>query len=207
MPKDDLVKNLSDIQKDALREIGNIGAGNAATAFSQFLDCKIDMTVPTAEVLSISEVPEVTGGVDEDVIGVLLQAMGEAPASLLFLLSEDSAKHLMSLILDKKIDLNNIDEMEISAIKEIGNILSGSYLSALNKLTGFNLIQSVPGFSYDMAGAIISSSMIPLSQSSDYTLLIETKFLDGDHEIEGYFLLIPHVGSLEKILNALGFDT
>ena len=207
MANEDLIKNLTDIQKDALKEIGNIGAGNAATAFAQFLECKIDMTVPSAEVLSISDVPEVTGSVDEDVIGVLLQAMGEAPASLLFLLSEESARHLLGIILDKEIDLDNINEVEISAVKEIGNILSGSYLSALNNLTGFNLIQSVPGFAYDMAGAVISSSMIPLSQASDYTLLIETKFLDGDHEIEGYFLLIPHLGSLKKILNALGFDT
>lgn len=207
MARDDLVKNLTDIQKDALKEIGNIGAGNAATAFAQFLDCKIDMTVPTAEVLSITDVPEVTGSVDEDVISILLQAMGEAPASLLFILSEASAKHLLNIILNKEIDLNNIEEIEISALKEIGNILSGSYLSALNKLTGFNLIQSVPGFAYDMAGAVISSSMIPFSEASDYTLLIETKFLDGDHEIEGYFLLIPHTGSLKKILSALGFDT
>ena len=207
MAKDDLIKNLTNMQKDALKEIGNIGAGNAATAFAQFLDCKIDMTVPSAEVLSISEVPEITGNVDEDVLGILLQAMGEAPASLLFILSEESAKHLLGITLNKEIALSEIDEVEISALKEIGNILSGSYLSALNKLTGFNLIQSVPGFAYDMAGAVISSSMIPLSQAGDYTLLIETKFLDGDHEIEGYFLLIPHLGSLKKILNALGIDT
>jgi len=207
MANDDLIQNLTEMQKDALKEIGNIGAGNAATAFSQFLDCKIDMTVPSAEVLSLSEVPEVTGNADQDVIGILLQAMGEAPASLLFLLSEDSAKRLLQSILNKEIDLDNIDEMEISAIKEIGNILSGSYLSALNKLTGFNLIQSVPGFAHDMAAAVISSSMVPLSQASDYTLLIETKFLHGDHEIEGYFMLIPHLGSLEKILNSLGIET
>ncbi|MFW5855869.1 MAG: chemotaxis protein CheC [Bacillota bacterium] len=203
---EDVIENLTDFQKDALREIGNIGAGNAATAFAQFLDCKIDMTVPSVRILPVSDVPEITGNINEDVVGILLQAMGEAPASLLFILSEESTRHLLGIILDQEVNLSSIGEMEISAIKEIGNILSGSYLSALNKMTGFNLIQSIPGFSYDMAGAIISSSMIPLSQTSDYSLLIETQFLDGGNKIEGYFLLIPHVGSLEKILEALGFE-
>lgn len=207
MGDDNFIKNLSEMQKDALKEIGNIGAGNAATAFAQFLDCKIDMTVPSVEVLSISEVPDVTGNADEDVIGILLQALGEAPASLLFIMSEDSTRHLLSNILNKEINIENISEVEISAIKEIGNILSGSYLSALNKLTGFNLIQSVPGFAHDMAAAVISSSMIPLSQASDYTLLIETTFFAGGREIEGYFILIPHLGSLKKILDSLGIDT
>jgi chemotaxis protein CheC len=202
----DIVSNLSNIEKDALKEIGNIGAGNAATAFSQFLDCKIDMTVPSIEILPVSDVPEITGDVNQDVIGVLLQVMGDAPANLLFIFTEDSIKHLLKIVLGKSVNMNEINEVEVSAIKEIGNILSGSYLSALNKMTGFNLIQSVPGFAYDMAGAIISSSLNPLSKTSDYTLLIETTFIDGDHRIEGYFLLLPHIGSLDKILKALGFE-
>ena len=201
-----IISTLTNIEKDALKEIGNIGAGNAATAFSQFLDCKIDMTVPSVEILPVSEVPELFGDVNQDVVGVLLQVMGEAPANLLFILTEESVKHLLKIILDKKINLDKIEEVEKSALKEIGNILSGSYLSALNKMTGFNLIQSVPGFAYDMAGAVISSSLIPLSRTSDYTLLIETTFINGNHKIEGYFLLLPHMGTLEKILRELGFD-
>ena len=98
-------------------------------------------------------------------------------------------------------------EVEISAVKEIGNILSGSYLSAINQMTGLNLFQSNPAFAYDMAGAILGSSMISISMESDKALLIETKFKYGDNEIEGYFFFIPSPGSLEKILNTLGFDT
>ncbi|ACL69520.1 chemotaxis protein CheC [Halothermothrix orenii] len=203
---DNLINNLTDDHKDALKEIGNIGAGNAATAFAQFLNCKIEMTVPSVEILPLSEVPEITGGVEDRVVGILLKVMGEAPGSILFVLSEESTAHLLNIITQQDIDVSRFSEVEISAIKEIGNILSGSYLSALNKMTGFNLVQSVPGFSHDMAGAILSSSMIPLGESSDYALLIETKFLDGGNEIEGYFILIPDPGSLDKILKALGFD-
>lgn len=201
------LKNLSSLQKDALKEIGNVGAGNAATAFAQFLDCKIEMTVPSVEILSISEVPEITGGMEKVVIGVLLSVLGEAPGSILLILSEESTINLLEIVLEQKIDLTGLDEVQTSAVKEIGNILAGSYLNALNQMTGFNLIQSVPAFCYDMAGAILSSSMIPISEESDYALLIETKFIKGDSEIEGYFFLIPNHGSLEKILGSLGLET
>ncbi len=201
------LKNLSSLQKDALKEIGNVGAGNAATAFAQFLDCKIEMTVPSVEILSISEVPEITGGMEKVVVGVLLSVLGEAPGSILLILSEESTVNLLEIVLEQKIDLTGLDEVQTSAVKEIGNILAGSYLNALNQMTGFNLIQSVPAFCYDMAGAILSSSMIPISEESDYALLIETKFIKGDSEIEGYFFLIPNHGSLEKILGSLGLET
>lgn len=201
----DNLMDLSDIQKDVLKEIGNIGAGNAATAFAQFLGCKIDMNVPSIEILSISEVPEVTGGIEQMVVGILLNVMGEAPGRILMVFPEESIGNLLSLILQKEVDITQIDEMEISAIKEIGNILSGSYLNALNQMTGFNLMQSVPGFAYDMAGAVLSTSMIPVGEDSDYALLIETTFYKGEDELEGYFFLIPDPGSLENILNKLGY--
>ena len=204
MPEE-AINNLTEFQKDALKEIGNIGAGNSATAFAQFLDCKIDMTVPSVEILPISEVPEVTGQGEQKVVGILLQVMGEAPASILFILSEDSVNSLLNIVLQEEVDLEDIDEYEISAVKEIGNILSGSYLSALNQMTGFNLVQSVPGFAYDMAAAILSSSLAPAGASGDYTLLIETQFINGGNAIVGYFFLVPHPGSLNKILKALGF--
>src|SRR5690554_2625401 len=203
----ELVNNLNYYQKDALKEIGNIGAGNAATAFAQLLDKKIEMTVPSVDIVPIEEVPEVTGGIEQQVLSVFLKVIGEAPGSILLILSENSTRNLLEMILYKKIDLEKIDEVEISAVKEIGNILSGSYLNAINQMTGLNLFQPIPAFSYDMAGAILSSSMITLSLQSDYALLIETTFINGNSEIEGYFFLMPDPGSLEKILGALGFDT
>ena len=203
---DDIFRNLNEMQKDALREIGNIGAGNAATAFSQFLNRKIDMTVPSVEIMPISDVPEITGNIEEIVAGILLEVMGEAPASILFMIDKDSVEKLVGLVTDQDVDFEELDDIEISAVKEIGNIISGSYLNALNKMTNYNMIQSVPECAIDMAGAILSSSMIPLSKSSDYALLIKTQFIDGEEKIEGYFFLIPETGSLKKILEAIGFD-
>lgn len=202
----DLVNHLSSIHKDALKEIGNIGAGNAATAFAQFLDTRIHMTVPSVRIIPLEEVPEVTGGVDKQVISVLLKVMGETPGSILLVFSEYSTENLLEMILDKDINMQEIEEVEISAIKEIGNILSGSYLNAINQMTGLNLFQSVPAFAFDMAGAILSYSMLSIAEN-DFTLLIETQFMNGEDEIEGFFFFIPNPGSLEKILNSLGLET
>lgn len=204
--KNNFLENLSEFQKDALKEIGNIGAGNAATAFAQFLDQKIKMNVPSVEILPLSRVPEITGNVEETVFGILVQIMGEAPGYILFILAEESIVHLLNSILGKKVNLSDVSDLEQSAIKEIGNILSGSYLNAINQVTGFNLTQAVPGLAHDMAGAILSSTMISMGNSSDYALLIETQFHNGKKKIDGYFFLIPEPGSLKIMLDALGFD-
>ena len=202
----DLINHLTSIHKDVLKEIGNIGAGNAATAFAQFLNTRIHMTVPSVTIVPIEDVPELTGGVESRVISVLLRVTGESPGSILLVFSENSTLNLLEMITDYEIDINNLEEVEISAVMEIGNILSGSYLNAINQMTGLNLFQSVPAFAHDMAGAILSSSMLSIAEN-DYALLIETKFINGDEEIEGFFFYIPDPGSLEKILNSLGIET
>ncbi len=201
----DLINHLTSVQKDVLKEIGNIGAGNAATAFAQFLNTRIHMTVPSVTIVPIEDVPELTGGIETEVVSVLLKVMGESPGSILLVFSVQSTENLLKMIIDE-FDIYQLGEVEVSAIKEIGNILSGSYLNAINQMTGFNLFQSIPAFAFDMAGAILSSSMFSIAEN-DYALLIETKFINGDEEIEGFFFYIPDPGSLEKILKSLGFDT
>ncbi|AZR72369.1 CheY-P-specific phosphatase CheC [Anoxybacter fermentans] len=199
------VTDLSPIQLDALREVGNIGAGNAATAFAQFLGRKIDMTVPKVMIVELSEVPELFGGPDVPVAGVSLRVMGEAPGHMLFLLERSSAFKLIEVLgLGNK--RNSFSDMEISALKEIVNILSGSYLTAFNQVTGFSLIQSVPAFAMDMAGAILGTFMIEFGQIGDYGLLVETEFHVDGEEISGNFFLIPGQDSLRTIITALGLE-
>lgn len=197
------VTELSSIQLDALREVGNIGAGNAATAFAQFLGRKIDMSVPKVNIIELSEVPELYGGADVAIVGITLRVLGEAPGHMLFLLDEASALRLIDVV-----GLGSsggvFTEMEISALKEIVNILSGSYLNAFNQLTGFSLIQSVPAFAMDMAGAILGTFMVEFGLMGDHALLVETEFQVDQEQIRGNFFLIPGQGSLHSILKALG---
>lgn len=197
------VTELSSIQLDALREVGNIGAGNAATAFAQFLGRKIDMTVPKVNIMELAEVPDLFGGADVTVVGITLRVLGEAPGHMLFLLDWKSAVRLISVVgLGQSGD--TLSDMEISALKEIVNILSGSYLNAFNQLTGFSMLQSVPGIAIDMAGAILGTFMVEFGMMGDHALLVETAFHVDDDQITGNFFLIPGRGSLDSIMNALG---
>lgn len=197
---------LNSIQQDALREVGNIGAGNAATAFSKVLDRKIEIEVPSIEIIPLEDVSTITGSEEDHVAGILFKVSGEAPGTILFIFPSSTIKYLVEVVMDKQIEPEEIGEMEESLLKELGNILSGSYLKSIGDMTDLNMTQSVPGFSYDMAGAILSSTMISASSTGENVLLIETEFMDGERKIEGYFFFIPQIESLSTILNSLGFD-
>ena len=193
-------------QKDALKEIGNIGAGNAATAFAQFLDSKIEMTVPSVDLIPINRVAEITGNEERKMAGILLKIMGQAPGNILLIITAESVKHILKLMLNKDVDIDSLGQVEQSALKEVGNILTGAYLTSINKTTNLDLIQSVPGFAYDMAAAILSSSFISSARTSDHVLLIQTRFMSEGYQIEAHLFLIPAEGSLKKILHSLGLD-
>jgi len=200
------VLNLTPMQLDALKEVGNVGAGNAATALSQIINRKIDMKVPQVSILPLGEVPDVVGGPDVMVAGVFLRVFGPAPGSILFLLPRDSAYYLCDTLMGRSnLDgAHSLDAMDESALLEIGNILAGAYLNALSYFTKFTLLPSIPALAMDMAGAILSVILIQLGQMGDHALVIETEFTTETDGVKGHFFLIPDPGSLGTILQAIG---
>lgn len=201
---DEMLK-LSPMQLDALREIGNVGAGNSATALSQIINRKIDMSVPDVAIMPLDEVPDVVGGPDVMVVGVFLRVYGLAPGSVLFFLPKESAFYLIDMLMGKERgQTQSLDFMDESALMEIGNILAGAYLNALSYFTKLTLLPSIPALAMDMAGAILSVVLVQLGQMGDHALVIETEFLSEDDGIKGHFFLIPDPGSLDTILAAVG---
>jgi chemotaxis protein CheC len=200
-----LMKFFPEFQLDVLKEVGNIGAGHAATALSKLLDKPVDMLVPKVNVLPFHEVADMIGGAEEIVIAVYLRVVGEAPGNMFFMLSLSSAKRLLHHFMGLQVeDDGEFSDMELSAVSEIGNILAGSYLSSLGDLTQLYLSPTVPGLAIDMAGAIISYGLIEYGHVGDHALLIDTKFLEGKDEVEGHFFFIPDPESFQKIFTALG---
>lgn len=189
---------------DVLKELGNIGAGNAMTALAQMLQCKVDMRVPLVRLLEFSEIGEVMGGEEQIMAGIYLAVEGDITGSIMFLLEKDSAMHLVEKLMGMPTSEDgNFSEMEISALQEIGNIITGSYLNSLSAMTGLKIMPSIPALSIDMAGAILSVPAIEFGLIGDNILMIETQFSD-DRNIEGYFILVPDLESYEKILSSLG---
>jgi chemotaxis protein CheC len=195
----------ADFHLDVLKEVGNIGAGNAATALSRLLDKPVDMLVPTVRMVPFEEISNSVGGSEQVVIAIFLRVEGETPGNIFFILSQESAKKMLRNLVG--IEVNNEDsysEMEISALNEIGNILAGSYLTSLADFTNLYMVPTVPSLAIDMAGAILSYGLLQYGEMGDQALFIDTKFLDGVDEIEGHFFLIPDPESFQKIFSALG---
>jgi chemotaxis protein CheC len=196
-------KALTPLQLDALREVGNIGSGNAAVALSSMVDKKVMLSVPNASLVPLVRVSDLVGGAETTVAGVYLHITGEASGSMLLLLEEASAFDLAKLMVSAD-PQSPLTTMEQSALQETGSILAGSYLNALSQMTGLLLRPSVPGYALDMAGAIIDFILIEISQSEDHVLVIETQFDVEDQTIKGHLILFPDLGSLSIILGRLG---
>ncbi|WP_420819449.1 chemotaxis protein CheC [Paenibacillus thalictri] len=193
---------------DVLKEVGNIGAGHAATALSKLLDKPVDMLVPKVRMVAFEEIADSVGGSEEVVIAIFLRVVGETPGNLFFIMTLDSAKKLLKKLVGLEVvDEDSYSEMELSALNEIGNILAGSYLSSLADFTNLNMSPTVPSLAIDMAGAILSYGLLQYGQMGDAALLIDTKFLEGNDEVEGHFFLIPDPESFEKIFVALGVQS
>lgn len=198
------IEELNSLQIDVLKEIGNIGAGNAATALSKMLSKRIDMDVPKVNILEFKNVAELVGGPEVEVIGIYFKVTGDITGSIMFLLDKKSAKLLTNLLMGRQDLEADLDEMDFSALQEVGNILSGSYLSSLSSLTNLKLVVSVPSLAMDMAGAILSVPVILFGQVGDKVMLIETDFNEGTNHVKGNFFLIPDEESFEILLKSLG---
>lgn len=201
--------NLEDIgsmEYDVLREIGNIGAGNATTALSNMVNVKIDMKVPKVELLELKELSDIVGGAESLVVGILLTLEGDIDGMMMFMMDKASARHIVNMLmnLDVNKDIEDFSEMDLSALQEIGNIIAGAYLSSLSQLTNMTIASSVPYLSIDMAGAILSVPAIEFGKLGDKALLIQSQFGEVEKEVNGYFILIPSINSYEKIMSSLG---
>lgn len=195
---------LNNIQMDVLKEIGNIGAGNAVTSLAKMIDKKVDMAVPKVKIMGFDKVSQILGGEEMIVVGILLSVTGDMTGIMMFVLDNNAARQLVNILLGSDSTSNEFDEMELSALKEIGNILTGSYLNALAGLTNLKILPSIPELAIDMAGAILSVPAIEFGKVGDSVLYIETEFSEGITKVFGDFLLIPDVDSYEVLLKALG---
>lgn len=195
------------MQYDVLREIGNIGAGNATTALSQMLNMKMDMSVPKVALIPFTEIASVIGSEEQIVVGILLGLEGDVDGMMMFLFDTKSAHHLVNTLMNVENTNRDSDcefsEIEMSALNEIGNIISGSYLTAISGLTRLKIISTVPAMTIDMVGALLNVPAAEFGKYGDKLLMIQSQFGELDF-VNGYFLMIPELNSYDKILSSLG---
>lgn len=196
--------NFTELQMDALREIGNIGAGNAATALSQMVGRRVDMSVTKVLVLDTEDIAAFLGGLDRNVAAVHLPVYGEVCGIALVFFPLDRILELTGMLIGthKEKDPFQLSELGQSALKELGSILTGAYLSALFRLVRLQMIHGVPKLALDMAQAVLDSVLVELDQKEDVAIVIETEFLENGKQLTGSFFLLPEAGSIKKMFTA-----
>lgn len=201
-----LYDNLSSTRMDVLREIGNIGAGNAATALSVLLQSKLEMETPVVKILEFNDIAALVGGADTVVSAVLTHFTGQVNGMTLFIMEVEESKNLASVMLGKTFsdDFTEFDHMDKSVLKEVGNILMSSYVSSISTLTGLEVKTEPPEICVDMAGAVLSLPISMLGQVGDKALIIDSKFIDNNRPIDGFIMFVSDEESFDSIFNALG---
>lgn len=191
-------------QYDVLKEIGNIGLGNATTALSKMLNRRIEMNIPQVDLVEINKLADLIGGPENPVVGILVTLSGDISGMMMFAVEQFSARKLVNLVLQQESQEERFSHMDFSVLKEIGNIIAGAYMTSISTLTGLAIFPSVPQACYDMAGAILSVPAIEFGKIGDKALLIDSSFDDTDDQIDGYFIMIPDLESYNKIMSIFG---
>lgn len=201
--------DLSNVHLDAIREVGNIGTGNAATALSRLIGHKVDMDVPEAELVPIYDVAEHYGSPETPVCAVLIRTEDEFSCSLIFIIEEDKANVLADLIIP--MDISGMDDetqlqIRNSALSEQGNIILGAFLNALSQVTHWVLPTTTPAVARDMLGSIMDLVASMFGVMGDSAMLVKTSLCvqDLDCDLSGNLIMIPDPGALDTLLSKLG---
>lgn len=203
--KEQNYQDMTDEEIDMLREAGNIASGNAMTSLSEFIQAPLDMSVVRVRIEKIHELSEVLGSAEEVIAGMLIDIYGDINAMLLLALETESAIRIVNGMLNKNLrSLNEFDKMACSVLCETGNILAGSYSSALNTFTGLNLDVSSPQIAIDMAGAILSYPAIKFLRNDSEMLFIQTDFQEVNGILNGTYILILDHTAYSSIIKSMG---
>ena len=202
---DNMFVNLDSLHLDVLKEISSIGTGSAISALSQISNKRINMSIPKVTFLEFKDVASSIGPPEEIVVGILVNTSGDINSMVMFLLDLDSARTILNYFYEiPKTADEDFNELDISSLQEVGNILISSYIGALGTLINKRIMPSVPVVAIDMSGAILSVPAIEFSKIADGALHIETLFNSGMDQVSGYFLLVPDLDSFNTIMRSLG---
>ena len=199
---------LTSMELDTLREIGSMGTGNAATALSQMLGREVRITLPEVRIMGYNEAIEWIGGPEPITAGALVGMSGQLSGIMLSVQQMDFVNLVLESMMGKTIqDYMELEELERSALIEVGNIMISTFINALSSLAGLDIELTVPAFTVDMQGAIMAVPMAEYGGQSNYIMTIGGNFICNGKEIPCRLLLSPDIRSLNFLLRKLGVNS
>ena len=201
-------EDLTPMHLDVLQEIGNIGSGNASAALSNLISKNVEIDMPKVKIVGFQEAIDQAGGAERVVAGVLSRMVGNIEGMILLLIDKGFINVVIGSFLNKTVNnLLELHEVEISALSEVGNIMGGAYVSAIGTLTGIEATLEAPVLQVDMIGALMSLPVVEFGEVDDKLLYIDKRLRIDGQEMNAKLLMIPAIGSLEKIMKKLGLDS
>lgn len=198
-------EEMSALAIDMLKEIGSIGGGNAATALSSMLNAKVNMALPEVKILGFNAALNLLGDPEELVAAIFVEMSGELNGVMLFILTKEFSDEIIQKMLGKPpTDFLEMEEIDTSVLTEIGNIVISSYITAMSSLSNVEVELSVPQFTVNMQGGIMSAPIAMMGQHSDRIMMITGKFKIDGKALDSNMLLLPDVESLNVLMKKLG---
>ncbi|EHL19979.1 hypothetical protein HMPREF9628_00976 [Peptoanaerobacter stomatis] len=198
------IDNINSMCLDLLKEIGNIGSGNAATSLSNMISKKVDMQVPNVEVIDTQKVVEMFSDQEEITVGVYINFTGDIQGTILTLLDKESAGKLIKALIGQEPKDFMYNDMEKSVVQELGNIMTSGYVNAISMFSSLFINISIPSVCIDMVSSILSVPAVEYGIDSDKLILIENKLDIEGENVNCYFFFMPDLDSFEKLFVQLG---
>jgi len=200
-------EELSELQLDAIREVASIGSGNAATALSSLLSQQVRIDVPNVSLMEFDEAMMILGGPETIACGILVRLSGDMTGIILYLQELDFINVILKSVFDKTVTgYDKLEELDMSALIEIGNIGISSYINSLAAFAGMDVQLSVPAFCINMAGAMVSVPMAAYGYETNKLMLLDGSFWCGGRAVSSKLLLVPEITSLNELLKRLGVN-
>ena len=199
--------NLNDTQLDVMREIGNIGAGNACTALSGLIGTPIDMSVPRVQLLGIDSTSDYLGGDDKEVLGIRIDVKADLTGMMYHIVNKRFAERLINTFYEKKLDtIKSIDEMDMSVISEMGNITSGAYANALATLSGYVVDIGTPTPGGYSISEILKVPIETFGEVGDKILVVDEQFIIDSEKLTSNMILVLEKDSLHRLFDKLAVE-
>ncbi len=201
---------LTSEQLDILKEFGNLGSGHAITALSELVNEKVDVSLTAVNLVPFWKIPDLFDNPNTDAFGIYSDIINKTDLSIIQIFTKESMINLANHLSDNdKINVSDIksikdlDDLSISIIREIGNILSGNYASALANLLSISLVPNVPIVALDNLNAMLDTLIAKYSKFSDYTIIVKTRLSVKEIKLNGIICLIPSMDILKELFKIL----